>query len=258
MTTRRFSPPPGFPAPNQPAQPKTAGRPPPPPVPALRIAGKSLQMQTARGPGAMPSRHLRAPLTGPRQPAIPAQPPLPRARSLTVQTMESPSLEQLLASLKQSVQGNFTKEDELDATVGSFTLHAEWGPNTTRPKDIRGKITCFGGSDADDGVMYFDAFAIGTAPTFSMMPKTLGIDASKLCAEVGYVESKSKKPGVGAACVYMLALVAERLKAPYMMVSSSIVTAFYVKLGFSTFSPSCDDMFGPTAKVKSQTQTHVK
>lgn len=188
-------------------------------------------------------------------------PSRPRGRALTVQAMESETtgFEDIMArfNLQSSSEGNFTKTDSHQTTVGSFSLKADWGPNTDRPKDVRGKISCYTGEKVE-GFMYFDVFVLASTATFAMMPKSSDIDGSKLCAEVGYVKSQSNKRGVGAACIYMLALVAERLNAPYMMVSSSIVDSFYVKMGFKNVSKLCDDMFGLTATVKSQTQSHLK
>lgn len=167
-------------------------------------------------------------------------------------------MDDIATKLSQEVSSSYTPTEKFAVSSGPYSLTAKWG-KSSRPGELRGKITCSKDSTKDDGEMTFDVFLIKDAPTFMWLKqKKPEVDGDKLCAEVGNLKNITGKPGVGSACVYMLALIAERVGAPYIMISSSIADGFYQKVGCETFSRACNDMFGLTPTVKTQAQSHMK
>ncbi len=141
-------------------------------------------------------------------------------------------------------------------TVGSSTVVVKWSSSKA------GTLECFrkvwsqkqGEHVQRLGDVDFRICSLGEWETWDYLrPAKPNLDASALCVALNHIENDVRYiPGTGAACVYMLACLAERRHIDHIIVWSSVPDAvgFYEKMGFAKFSNLCDDMYGVTATVK--------
>lgn len=145
-------------------------------------------------------------------------------------------------------------------TVGGSTLIIQWDDTKSGTIECWRKV--FLTHDRSEvrklGDLDFSVLALEDFAQWDYLhERKPGLDGTVLCLLLEHVENNCRHiPGVGAACVYALALSAETQQAKHMIVSNAIASAFefYEKMGFLRFDTRCFDFYGETATVKQKAQ----
>jgi hypothetical protein len=193
-----------------------------------------------------------------RAPARPAAPLAVQAKGPAPPVARAPRLTRIVQRMDASSPATPTSASSSadQTTVGSSTIVVKW----TSSKE--GTLDCFrkvwsqtrGEHVKTLGDVDFRICALGEWATWDWLaPAKPNLDASALCVVLNHIENDVRHiAGTGAACVHMLASIAEQKHIDHIIVWSSVPEAigFYEKTGFATFSSKCDDMYGKTSAVK--------
>lgn len=199
-----------------------------------------------------------------RAPARPAAPPAVQAKMPTRPSgvpppvAPAPRLPRIVQRMEASspVTPASASSSANQITVGSSTVVVRWASSNAGTLDCFRKVwsKAEGEHVKKLGDVDFRICALGAWETWDCLaPAKPNLDASALCVVLSHIENEVRHiAGTGAACVYMLASIAEQKHIDHIIVWSSVPEAigFYEKMGFATFSSKCADMYGKTSVVK--------